>query len=52
MLLREDRLRLMGGKYNDRDTAEEDADDVLNDEYFKSNYKEDSDDDMESFMLG
>ena len=40
MLLREDKLRLMGGKYEDRDTYEDDPDDVLNDEYWKNNYVE------------
>ena len=38
MLLREDRLRLMGGKYDDRDTDVDDPDDILNDEYFKNNF--------------
>lgn len=51
MLLREDRLRLMGGKYDNRDTDVEDPDDLLNDEYFKNNYHEESDD-LNLFMEG
>ena len=50
MLLREDRLRLMGGKYEDRDTKEEEGG-VLNDEYFKNNYHT-KDDDTNSFING
>lgn len=50
MLLREDKLRLMGGKYEDRDTDVEDPDDILNDEYFKNNFAGSEDEDMEYFM--
>ena len=39
MLLREDRLRLMGGKYDDRDLRADDTDEVLNDEYWSKNFK-------------
>jgi hypothetical protein len=51
MLLREDKLRLMGGKYDDRDSIEDDPDDILNDEYFKNNYKGNGVD-IDSFMKG
>ena len=51
MLLREDRLRLMGGKYDERDTDSEDPDDILNDEYWKNNYHEEAED-IDSFMQG
>jgi hypothetical protein len=51
MLLREDKLRLMGGKYDDRDSIEDDPDDLLNDEYFKNNYKGNGVD-IDSFMKG
>ena len=39
MLLREDKLRLMGGSYNGRDDDVPDPNDVANDEYWKNNYK-------------
>lgn len=51
MLLREDRLRLMGGKYDERDTDPDDPDDILNDEYWKNNYQEETED-IDSFMQG
>ena len=38
MLLREDKLRLMGGRYNGYEEIE-DEDDVLNDAYWNENYK-------------
>lgn len=38
MLLREDRLRLMGGNYNGRDDDWEDPDDIANDDYWKNNF--------------
>ncbi len=37
MLLREDKLRLMGGKYDERE-FDDDSDDVLNDSYWSDNY--------------
>lgn len=49
MLLREDRLRLMGGKYNDRMQDYDDPDDLLNDEYWSNNYH-DNGEDIDSFM--
>ena len=51
MLLREDRLRLMGGKYEDRDTIDDDPDDILNDEYWSKNFRG-NDEDIDSFMKG
>jgi hypothetical protein len=50
MLLREDRLRLMGGKYSGERDDVEDPDDVANDDYWKNNYiggNEDAFEDME-----
>ena len=41
----------MGGKYDNRDTDVEDPDDLLNDEYFKNNYHEESED-LNLFMEG
>ena len=48
MLLREDKLRLMGGQYNGRDEDWEDPDDIANDEYWKNNFR---DSDEENMML-
>lgn len=46
MLLREDRLRLMGGKY-DKDRQEAyDPDDPMNDPFFLDNYKDNDEDDI------
>lgn len=39
MLLREDKLRLLGGRYNGKDEDWEDPDDLSNDEYWKNNYR-------------
>lgn len=39
MLLREDKLRLLGGSYNGKDEDWEDPDDLSNDEYWKNNYR-------------
>lgn len=49
MLLREDRLRLMGGNYNGQD-EEEDPDDILNDEYWTNNFKGDEQETIDTFM--
>jgi hypothetical protein len=49
MLLREDKLRLMGGKYEDRDMEADDPDDVLNDEYWKNNYVENEEEEYSPF---
>lgn len=49
MLLREDKLRLMGGKYEDRDMEVDDPDDVLNDEYWKNNYVENEEEEYSPF---
>ena len=49
MLLREDRLRLMGGKYDEKNTDYDDPDDVLNDEYWKNNYIESEQDEYVPF---
>ena len=38
MLLREDKLRLMGGRFNDVDVDYEDPNDISNDSYWKDNY--------------
>lgn len=46
MLLREDKLRLMGGSYNGRDDDWEDPDDVLNDGYWSANFKDTGEEDM------
>lgn len=40
MLLREDRMRLMDGKYDNRKEDEYDPNDLANDPYFTDNYKE------------
>jgi hypothetical protein len=45
MLLREDKLRLMGGSYNGRDEGVPDPDDIANDEYWRENFTQ-SDEDM------
>ena len=44
MLLREDKLRLMGGSYNGRDDDWEDPNDIANDEYWKDNFKDTGED--------
>ena len=50
MLLREDKLRLMGGSYNGRDDDWEDPDDVLNDEYWSNNFKGNGEEDLMKMM--
>lgn len=40
MLLREDKLRLMGGRYSGTEDDFDDGDDVLNDEYWNNNFKD------------
>ena len=40
MLLREDKLRLMGGRYSGTEDDFDDSDDVLNDEYWNNNFKD------------
>jgi hypothetical protein len=50
MLLREDKLRLMGGCYNGRDEGVPDPDVIANDEYWRENFKQ-SDEDMLHEML-
>jgi hypothetical protein len=47
MLLREDKLRLMGGRYNGREDDWEDPDDIANDEYWKNNFSDDEEDRLE-----
>lgn len=44
MLIREDKLRLMGGQYNGRDEGIPDPDDIANDEYWKNNFKDTGED--------
>lgn len=46
MLLREDRLRLMGGSYNGRDDDIPDPNDPANDEFWSNNFKDGSEDSM------
>ena len=46
MLLREDKLRLMGGSYNGRDDDIPDPDDIANDEYWENNFREATEDEM------
>lgn len=50
MLLREDKLRLMGGSYNGRDDDWVDPDDIINDEYWSKNFVE-TEDDMYNYMM-
>ena len=50
MLLREDKLRLMGGQYNGRDDDIPDPDDPANDEFWNNNYS-DKDEDELSMMV-
>lgn len=49
MLLREDKLRLMGGSYNGRDDDIPDPDDPANDEFWSNNYH-DGDEDEKMMM--
>ena len=44
MLIREDKLRLMGGQYNGRDEGIPDPNDIANDEYWKNNFKDTGED--------
>ena len=50
MLIREDKLRLMGGSYNGRDDDWEDPDDIANDEYWKNNFRDTDEDMLEEMM--
>lgn len=46
MLLREDKLRLMGGSYNGKDEDWNDPDDIANDEFWSNNFQEEDEDSM------
>jgi hypothetical protein len=46
MLLREDRLRLYGGSYREEEADVYDPDDIVNDPYWSSNYKEGNEDEF------
>ena len=48
MLIREDKLRLMGGSYNGRDDDWEDPDDILNDDYWSKNFIDNGEDALSS----
>ncbi len=50
MLLREDKLRLMGGSYNGKDEDWSDPDDISNDEFWSNNFPEDNEDSMMEMM--
>jgi hypothetical protein len=50
MLLREDKLRLMGGSYNGRDDGIPDPNDIANDPYWNDNFKEEDEDKMLEWM--
>ena len=50
MLLREDKLRLLGGSYNGRDDDWDDPNAVENDDYWKENYHADEDDVISQMM--
>jgi hypothetical protein len=50
MLLREDKLRLMGGAYNGKEEDFIDPDDIANDEYWKDNFKDTEDDEFSESM--
>jgi hypothetical protein len=50
MLLREDKLRLMGGQYNGKDEDWNDPDDPANDEFWSNNYQ-DKDEDERNMMM-
>jgi hypothetical protein len=50
MLLREDKLRLMGGSYNGRDDDIPDPDDPANDEFWSNNYHDVDEDEMNMMM--
>jgi hypothetical protein len=43
MLLREDKLRLMGGRYDAERQSSYDPDDLVNDDYWKDNFPDDDD---------
>lgn len=43
MLLREDKLRLMGGRYDAERQSSYDPDDIVNDDYWKDNFPDDDD---------
>jgi len=50
MLLREDKLRLMGGSYNGRDDDIPDPNDPANDEFWSNNYHDEDEDEMNMMM--
>ncbi len=50
MLLREDKLRLMGGAYNGKDEDWNDPDDIANDEYWSKNFQDEDEDSMLEMM--
>ena len=50
MLIREDKLRLMGGQYNGRNDGIPDPDDIANDDYWKNNFKDTGEDALMEMM--
>ena len=50
MLLREDKLRLMGGSYNGRDDDIPDPNDPANDEFWSNNYRDEDEDEINMMM--
>jgi hypothetical protein len=50
MLLREDKLRLMGGSYNGREDDISDPDDIANDSYWEDNFHDTDKDSWEELM--
>ncbi len=50
MLLREDKLRLMGGQYNGKDEDWNDPDDPANDEFWSNNFHDEDGDEMSMMM--
>jgi hypothetical protein len=50
MLLREDKLRLMGGSYNGKDDDFIDPDDPANDEFWNNNFQDKDEDEMSMMM--
>ena len=52
MLIREDKLRLMGGSYNGNEDSWNDPDDILNDEYWNNNFKDSGEDSIDLMYKG
>ena len=50
MLLREDKLRLMGGHYQGIESDFEDPDDISNDDYWKNNFQDNGEDSMKELF--